>query len=293
MSWTKPTPALVVDGMSMFHSVAGPAAKLTNGYTYSFLVSLTSAVKKFKPRGIFVCWDGGSEKRLALHPGYKANRESSMNDTKQRYLDDIKRFLHAAGVDQLWAQGQEADDIGAMLANTLESAVLVSRDKDWLQLVRPGISIYFPCRLEGRKAEKKEVTSANFSSLTGWGNPEELVRGLCAMGDSVDGIDGIYGIGDATIKSYLMGGLKENFSSFKKLEEFFNDSDLYLRNKALIDLRDIKEIANLELTPGNFDADAVKSLLEEFTFASMLKKFPEWVQPYREASLSADIPSLS
>jgi 5'-3' exonuclease len=282
MVWANPRPALVVDGLSVFHSVAGPAAKLTNGYAYSFVASLTSAVKKFKPNGIVVCWDGGSVKRKALHPEYKANRPSSMNDTLRGYLEDVKRFLRAVGADQLHAVGYEADDIGAMLANTMESAVLVSNDKDWLQLVRPGISVYHRCRVEGRKNEKKEITTSNFAEVTGWSNPEELVRGLCAMGDGVDNITGLENVGVLTVRKYLMG-MNVGPVKQEQLDTFFNNSPLYLKNKALIELRDVREVPGLTCDMGIFDEEKVKSLLEELGFASMLKKFPEWVQPYKEA----------
>lgn len=286
----KARPALVVDGLSLFHSVAGPAAGLTNGYTYSFVTQLTAAVKKFKPNGIFVCWDAGSVMRKALHSGYKADRVSSMNDTKQKYLVDVKRFLSAAGVDQLVAPGYEADDIGGLLANTLESAILMSNDKDWLQLVRPGVSVYHRCRVEGRKAEKKLVTLDNFADLTGWGSPDELVKGLCAMGDAVDGIEGMHLIGDATIKAYLMG-VKIQPAKQERLDNFFKGDPLYLRNLKLIDLRNVREIPGLEYQLGVFDEQTLKSLLEEFAFASMLKKFPEWVLTYKEAVPSADVSS--
>ena len=276
-------PAMIVDGMSVFHTVAGPAAMLTNGYTYSFVVQLTSAVKKFKPKGIFVCWDMGYDKRLAIHPGYKADRPHKMNDTLRKYHADVCTFLHFAGIDQLKAPGYEADDNGAMLANTLESAVLVSNDKDWIQLVRPGISLYQKVRLEGRKAEKKEIKAENFAELTGYGNPEEFVKALCAMGDGVDRIDGIDGIGPGTLKAYLMG-VRISPNKQKILDDFFAGDPLYLRNRQLIDLRDIRSIDGLDIHFGNFDEWRVKSLLEEFGFASMLKNFPLWVSPYKEAS---------
>jgi 5'-3' exonuclease len=275
-------PALVVDGMSVFHSIAGPAASLVNGYTYSFVIQLTSAVKKFKPRGIFVCWEGGCDRRLEIHPGYKIDRPSSMNDTLRKYHDDVKSFLKAVGADQLHAPGYEADDIGAFLANTLDSAVLVSNDKDWLQLVRPGVSLYQRCRVEGKKAEKKHITVDNFAEVTGWSNPEEFVMGLCAMGDEIDKIDGISGIGPAIIRAYLLK-MRISENKQKTLDDFFGGSDHYTRNRSLIELRDIREIDGLQASLGEFDEGSVKSLLEEFGFASMLKNFPAWVQPYKEA----------
>jgi 5'-3' exonuclease len=276
-------PALVVDGLSVFHSVAGPAAFLTNGYIYSFVVQLTSVVKRFGPEGIFVCWDRDSKMRQELHPGYKAQRVSSMNADKHKMLADVRRFLKAVGASQLHAEGHEADDIGAFLANTLENVILVSNDKDWLQLVRPGVSVWTRCRVAGKKQEKKLVTADNFSDLTGWRSPEELVLGLCAMGDAVDGIDGLPGIGDVTIKKFLMG-MGVGPATDQRLRAFFAGDPLYLRNKALIDLRDVREIPGLEAHVDEFSEQSVKSLLEEFMFASMLKKFPEWVRPYKEAS---------
>lgn len=278
-------PALIVDGLSIFHACAGPAARLTNGYTYSFVVSLTSVVKKFGPSGIFVCWDRDSKMRRDLHPGYKADRPSSMNEAKRKYLEDVKRFLKVVGADQLWAEGHEADDVGAMLANTIESAILLSNDKDWLQLVRPGVSIFQKSRDEGLKAKKKLITHENFPQVTGYAGPEEFVKALCAMGDGVDRIDGIFGIGDATIKAYLMG-VKIAGATKEKLDRFFSGEELFVRNYQLINLRDTRSIPELQTELGEFDEGAVRTLLEELGFASMLKNFPEWVRPYREAVVS-------
>lgn len=274
-------PSLVVDGLSVFHSTAGPAARLTNGYTYSFVVSLTSAIKKFGPKGVFVCWDRESKKRLELHPGYKADRPSSMNDDKRKMMEDVKRFLRVAGVDQLWAEGHEADDIGAFLSNTLDSAILVSNDKDWLQLVRPGVSVYYRCQVSGKKAEKKLVTVHNFAELTGWNSPDHLVKGLCAMGDGVDRINGLEGVGELSVKRYFLGMAGSVLQ--EKLDNFFAGDPLYIRNQKLIDLRDIEWIPDMQADTGRFDEKALKSLLEELGFASMLKNFPEWVRPYKEA----------
>lgn len=289
MTWSVPQPVLVVDGLSIFHSCAGPPAQLTNGYTYSFVVSLTSAIKKLKPKGIFVCWDSVSKKRTQLLPTYKSQRESSMNEVKRKYLADVKRFLKVAGVDQFYAEGYEADDLGAYFANTLEAVVLLSNDKDWLQLVSDTTSVFTKCRFEGRKTEKKLVTLSNFAELTGYNNPEVLVKFLCANGDAVDNIDGVYGVGADVVKAYLLN-MEIGEKKTKMLNEFFADSEHYLRNLSLIDLRDITAIDGLKAELGEFDEGAVKGLLEEFAFASMLKKFPEWVQPYKEAQV-ANVPA--
>jgi 5'-3' exonuclease len=274
----------------VFFSVAGPAAKLDNGYTYSFVVQISSYLKRFKPKGVMICWDGGSTKREALLPNYKGSRPKSMNDTLRKYHEDVKRFCEAAGCDQLHAPGWEADDIGAMLANTSQRAVLVSNDKDWLQLVRPGIDIFHRCKQEGKKAEKKLITHTNFAEITGFTHPEEFVRFLCADGDGVDDIPGLFGVGTPVIKAYLLG-MDIAPSKKAKLDEFFANSEHYLLNKQLIELRDVTEIPGLTLTPGKFDEERLLSLLNEFGFGSFASKFDTWVQPYKESN--ADLSPLS
>ncbi len=283
-------PALVVDGLSIFHSCAGPAARLTNGYTYSFVVSLTSAMKKINPKGVFVCWDSRSKRRTEILPTYKGDRVPSMNDVKRQYLEQVKQFLRVAGVDQFYAEGYEADDIGAFFANTLESSVLLSNDKDWIQLVRPGVSVFTKIRREGLKTEKKLITWENFPLLVGHNNPEEFVRFLCANGDAVDCIDGVRGIGPDVIKAYLLG-MKVGEQKKRSLDEFFAGSAKFLKNLSLIELRNIREIPGLQADFGKLDEGALQGLLEELTFASMLKNFSNWVQPYRDAN--ADLSTIS
>ena len=287
---TDTRPLVVVDGLSVFFSVAGPAAKLDNGYTYSFVVQIGSYLKRFKPKGVMICWDGGSTKREAILPNYKGSRPKSMNDVLRKYHEDVKRFCEASGCDQLHAPGWEADDIGAMLANTAERVVLVSNDKDWLQLVRPGVDIFHRCKQANGKQEKKLITVKNFAEVTGFTDPDEFVKFLCANGDGVDDIPGIGGIGPDVIKAYLLG-MDIAPSKAAKLDEFFAGHELYHKNKSLIELRDVRKIPGLTMTPGKFDEDRLLSLLKEFGFASFASKFDTWVQPYKESN--ADLSPIS
>lgn len=273
-------PALIVDGMSVLHNIAGPSVHLRNGYTYSFLVQVTSVVKKFKPKGIFVCWEGGFDKRLEVHADYKKERTSSSSVIRE-YRDMVKQLMKALGADQIMAPGYEADDVGAMLANTLESSVLVSNDKDWLQLVRPGVGVFQKTRGVGQKKEKILITHENFPKVTGFETPKMYLDYHLAMGDKIDGVPGLPGIGEQTITKYLMG-MEIGENSKARLDEFFAGSEDYKRNKALIDLTQIRELP-IVLDKGEYNERNVLNLLEELTFASMVSKFPEWIKPYREA----------
>lgn len=278
---TDTRPALVVDGMSILRSVAGPAASLTNGYAYSFVVQLTAAMKKAKPKGVFICWEGGYTKRLEVDPNYKKDRNPTPPAIRG-YRDEIKHFLQVSGCDQLVAPGYEADDVGALLANTLGNVVLFSNDKDWLQLVRPGVSLYQKVRGTGLKQERKMITAENFSKLTGWSTPQQFLKAHCAMGDAVDSVPGVFGVGPTSVHSYL-NGIKLNAGLTKKLDDFYAGAD-YERNMKLICLTDIRELP-VETTFGELNERAVLNLLTDWGFSSMCNKFDTWITPYREASL--------
>lgn len=276
-------PALIVDGMSVLHSVAGAAAHLRNGYPYSFLIQITSCVKKFKPKGIFVCWEGGFSKRLEAYPEYKKDRPTSSGSVIQQARKTVQSLMKSLGADQIMADGYEADDVGALLANTVDRAVLVSADKDWLQLVRPGISVFQKTRTTGQKREKILITHENFPKVTGFETPKMYLDYHLAMGDKIDGVPGLPGIGETTVTKYLMGmDIGEKMK--ERLDEFFAGSDEYHRNRALIDLTQIRELP-VVMDKGEFDERSVLNLLEELTFASMVNKFPEWIRPYREAQV--------
>lgn len=279
----KTQPALVVDGMSILMNVAGPAAQFKNGYCYSFLTQINAAVKKIKPKGVFVCWEGGYQARTDAHPGYKAHR-SGISDTIRLYREDVKKLLRVLGVWQVQADGYEADDVGAMLANTMQSVTLMSNDKDWLQLVSPSVSLYQKVRGTGIKQERKIITWENFNQLTGWESPDQLFEAQLAIGDAVDGIPGLAGVGEPTIKAYHAGA-EVQASKKAKLDEFYSGSEQYLLNKQLMDLRQIKELPTIRTEEATLNISALLALLNELAFASIVGKFDTWVVPWQEAQL--------
>lgn len=280
---TMTQPALVVDGMSILMNIAGPATQFKNGYCYSFLTQINAAVKKIKPKGVFVCWEGGYQARTDAHVGYKAHR-SGIPDVIRTYREDVKRLLTTLGVWQLQAEGYEADDVGALLANTMPAVTLFSNDKDWLQLISPTVSLYQKVRGTGVKQERKIITWENFNQLTGWESPSQLFEAQLAMGDGVDGIPGIAGIGDPVIKAYHAGAAIPD-TKRARLDEFYAGSEQYLLNKKLMDLRQIKTLPTLTTTEATLDQSALLALLNELAFASIVGKFDTWVVPWQEAQL--------
>ncbi len=281
---------LIVDGMSVMKTLAGQAAHLDRGYAYSFLTQVTSAVKKLKPTGVHVCWEGGHSKRSEVLPGYKSDRVSS-GDGLVADRDTTKLLMTALGVHQHFAPGHEADDVIASLANDRNrDSVIMSADKDMLQLVGPHCSVYRKVVTTGRKAERMKITSKNFQECTGWYNPAMYLQAHCALGDKVDQIPKLAGVGEPVVHAYFMG-MKIPAKKQALLEEFYADSPQYLMNKKLIDLTQTVGL-EMETTPGAWSEQAAFRLLEELGFGSMAAKFDTWIIPWHEACGNADVSTL-
>ncbi len=276
--------------MSVFKTLAGGAAHLERGYAYMFLTQVTAAVKKLSPRGVMLCWEGGFDERSALLPDYKSNREASSEHVRNERAE-VQRLMRALGADQCFAPGKEADDAIASLANTDGDCVIMSADKDMLQLVRPGVAVYQKVRGAGLKSQREVIDHQNFQDKTGWLNPAVFLEAHCALGDAVDQIPKLAGVGEKFVHLYHMGG-EVPPSKRDKLDAFYAGSEQYRLNRQLIDLTQTR---NLELVhnPGKFsDAEAYR-LLTELGFDSLAAKYDQWVVPWEEATANADVPAVS
>lgn len=280
---------LIVDGMSILHNVAGPNTMLDRGYTFSFFSQLTATIRKHKGiQGVFVCWEGGPTRRKDISPDYKSNRKP-IGELVYNEQACVQKLLKLVGAHQFTAPGYEADDVGASLVNLFPDVemILYSNDKDWLQLVRPNVSLFQKPRAQAWKKDRRLITMKNFEEMVGWRDPKTYLLGMLAIGDAVDGIKGIAGIGPNPIHAYLHGGEVPQKKA-ELLDTFYADSPQMLLNKELIDLTEVRDLP-MVITPGKPDRVACNAYLEELAFASVLRKFPEWFTTYEEAYLSADI----
>lgn len=281
---------LVVDGMSVLKTVVGQAVHLERGYSYSFMVQLNAAVKKLRPKGIDVCWEGGHQRRAALLPEYKSNRTAS-SEVFRDQRTELQVLLSALGVQQYVAPGHEADDMIASLVNTRPGQhIIMSADKDMLQLVTSDVSVYQKVRFAGRKTERQLITRRNFQEMTGWHSPQTYLMAHCALGDKVDCIPKLPGVGEATVHAYFMD-MELPPSKKAALDEFYNNSPLYLRNFQLIDLTGVGPLEH-ELTVGKFDEGRVYRLLVDMGFNSIAAKFDSWIPAWQEACENADVSPL-
>jgi DNA polymerase I len=179
---------------------------------FGFLNALMDLINNQKPSHIAVCFDTKAPtERHTDFAAYKANRQETPEDILLA-VPDIKRMIEAFNIPVIEVDGYEADDIIGTLsvkaANAGYNVFMVTPDKDYGQLVNDNVCIYKPA-YQGGKAEilgAKEVCQK-------WDieHVSQVVDILGMMGDAVDNIPGIKGIGEKTAAKLLKAyGTLEN-----------------------------------------------------------------------------------
>ncbi len=174
---------------------------LDNNAVFGFTTMLKKLMADEKPDYIAVAFDSSSDTfRKKLYPQYKANRETMPEDLRPQ-IPLIKELVAALNLPLVEMPGFEADDIMGTLAHRAAAdgiqAVIVSGDKDMLQLVRKqDVVIYDP------KKELYFLDEAGVPAHFGC-KPEQIIDLLTIWGDSADNIPGVPGVGEKGAKKLL------------------------------------------------------------------------------------------
>ena len=248
-----------------------------------FTNSLLDVIKREKPDYLAVCFDkGGSVARTEAFPEYKANRQETPEAIKIA-VPYIEKILKAMNIPAIVKEGYEADDIIGTLAKKAEKKGLqtwmVTPDKDFAQLVSENIFMYRPPRM-GNSYEKwgVEEVKAKFEVE----RPEQVIDYLGMMGDSVDNIPGLPGVGDKTAKKFIaaygsMEGLLANTHELKgKMKEKVEASkELGILSKELATIMlDVPvELNEDDLIFEQPNIDEVKEIFTELEFRRLTENF--------------------
>ena len=273
---------LIVDGHAYayraFHAIRdlrSPGGQPTNAI-YGFVKMLEKMRLAVKPTHFTVVWDGGlSAERLAALPDYKAQRPEMPAELRPQ-LDGMVEFLAAAGMASYRADGVEADDYIATLARRAAAnwnVVVASSDKDFMQLVSARIGLLNPNDKTGTIWGREQVLAK-----TGV-EPEQVADWLALMGDAVDNIPGVPGVGPKTaaelLKQFgsvenLLGRLDEVKS--EKLRQSLRDAAAaVMRNQKLVRLPEVPcELVPEKLVMQSGDRVALRRLLAGWGFKGML-----------------------
>jgi len=165
---------------------------------------LQRLITKHQPEYLGWVHDSGLSFRHERYPAYKATREKLTEELQSdfdRGMDRICEMLDAYRIPILTLPGYEADDvIGTLVARSVEAGVnvvVVSGDKDFQQLVKPGVWLLNPGRGGPANVEEHWVGVENAEERLGVA-PEFVTDYLALVGDSSDNIPGVRGIGDKT-----------------------------------------------------------------------------------------------
>jgi len=172
---------------------------LNTSAAFGFTLTLLDLIKREKPTHLAVVFDTAAptERHTTLIE-YKANREAMPDDIRSN-LPYIRRIIEAFNIPVIGIDGYEADDVIGTLAKKAElegyTTYMVTPDKDFGQLVTDKILMYKP----GRSGAPPEVLGIK-EVCDRWGleNTDQVRDILGLMGDAVDNIPGIPGIGEKT-----------------------------------------------------------------------------------------------
>ncbi|MDP2905013.1 MAG: DNA polymerase I [Candidatus Omnitrophota bacterium] len=249
------------------------------GAIYGFLNILNKILKEKKPDYLGVCFDVSRQTfRQKKFAEYKINRPP-MPDGLVSQIPLIKKIISAYGITICEKAGFEADDVIATLAVKAKAkgipVVIVSSDKDILQLVSDGISVLSPHKEEDILYDEKKVTER-----FGVG-PDKITDIIALMGDDTDNIPGARGIGEKTAVELIrtFGSVEEllrqaqNIKQEKTKKIVSESADIIRlsRELAVLDSNVDLDIEPDKLAVGSADTAELFKIFKQLEFKNLLK----------------------
>jgi DNA polymerase-1 len=277
----------LVDGSGYLFRAYHAIAYLSNsqGVPTNAVFGVTRMLLKLlddaRPTHLAVVMDPpGKNFRHEIYPAYKANRPPAPEDLKVQF-PLVHRAIEALALPLVMREGYEADDVIATLAERARAqgfdVVVVSADKDLMQLVGDGVEMWDPMR--DAHYDPPAVREK-------WGvGPEQVADLLALMGDSSDNIPGVSGVGPKTAAKLLAehgdldsvlaaaAGMKKS----KLRERLIEQVDQARLSRRLVELcRQVElgaaldDLAGLRL--GVPDSERLDAFLEEMEFAGLRRE---------------------
>ncbi len=280
----------LIDANSLFYRAyfaVSPSLTTSSGQptnaVFGFVRMVNKILEELKPEYLAICFDVGRvTHRTKKFAEYKINRPA-MPDALLAQVPIIKEVVRAYNFQVFELEGFEADDVIAAIARRAKEkfgkVVIVSSDKDILQLVDETIEVYNPYKEEGLVFSEKVVKERIGVE------PKRIKDLIALMGDASDNIPGAHGIGEKT----ALGLLKE----FETVEDLIKNKDKIKREalrktveKNTESIRLSRDLATLDddipldfkledLKVKEPDNDKLWELFSRLEFKGMLKKLSE------------------
>ncbi len=246
-----------------------------------FMNSLLDVIKREKPNHLAVAFDkGGSAERSGLFPEYKQNRDATPEAIRIAvpYIHEILKAMHIPVIEM---EGYEADDLIGTLSVQAEKAgyttYMVTPDKDFAQLVTNNIFVYRPAA-NGNGVEIWDVEKVKEKFDVD--DPKKVTDFLGMMGDAIDNIPGLPGVGDKTARKFLKeyGSLENLLANTDKLqgkmkEKIEENAELGLLSKKLATIiTDCPvEFHEKDFELNSPDVDKITAIFQELEFRRLLE----------------------
>jgi DNA polymerase-1 len=288
---------LLIDGHSViyrsFFAFIRAPLRNSKGFNtsavYGFAQTLKKLFENLKPDYCAVVYDApGRTFRDEKFSEYKMQRPPAPEELPPQ-MPVVKELVRAWGIASFEVSGVEADDVLATLTRRFEgpglSVTIVTSDKDLLQLVRGGVSVYDPWKKKRYGIEDVEEKL---------GVSPELVPDLLALsGDDIDNIPGVPGVGPKRAREILArwGSLEAAIEQDERVREHVTIARL---SRELAQIRtDVDVPAELEsLKPGVPDAAALQAIFTEMEFRGLAAEVAPQVEVRVEVQKFAGLAGL-
>lgn len=269
-----------------------------------YLKSIGFAIKLIKPTRVILVFDGlgGSTNKKYLYPEYKANRKLNKItnwegfETREEEAESITNqivrlidYLKCLPVDLLCIDKIEADDVIGFIANELEKEVVImSSDKDYLQIVSDRITVYSPIkkRFYTPKQVKEEIGVPAINYL----NYKVL------LGDASDNVPGVRGIGPKKLTKYFPQLLQERKVPLQDIiQTAFDKQEENKAYQSVYNFRNQLEINEklMDLHSPNVPLEDINTINETLADPKRTLDRQTFLEMYSEDNLGNSIPNTS
>ncbi|HEX8209370.1 MAG TPA: DNA polymerase I [Longimicrobium sp.] len=252
---------------------------------------LIKVIEQHEPDYLGMVFDAGTSDRHVIYPDYKATREKMPTELESS-LARIRQIVEAFRIPILELPGYEADDVIGTLAEQACAAeletVIVSGDKDFYQLIRPGVCLLNPGRGGPQAVDEEWVDTRNAHERLGV-SPEHVTDYLGLIGDASDNVPGVQGIGPKTAVQLIeqFGGMDrilehvDEIKAKRAREALIASRDAALLSKQLVTIRrDLPVELDVEaLRRKEPDRPALKELMLALEFHTLVR---DWAGPAPE-----------
>lgn len=258
------------------------------GTLFTFLKTVKSYVDQFNTSVVYIAWDKKlTDKvnfRKELTNGtYKGTRNQERNQEVYKIMDSIIEATKALGIKNIFPGCLEADDVISWLSSNITGKkIIISVDKDFIQLIKEEVHYYNPIK-------KETIDKNNFFTVLNL-LPEEYLYYKAIVGDVSDNIPGVEGFGKVKGTKLAKAFCKNDervIAPYRQLVE---------NNLKLVDLtygiaqypeeQSIYQKQVEELKSAKFDNEKFVQICENNEFPSILSKIDSWQHSFNQKNLT-------